>query len=443
MADDIVSQYYLANALRQGQRQSTRSILAQRMMGNALDSSPTTPLGALARALTGVVAGYAMQNAEQGDRLDQKQALSALMDRDQQQQDEAAAWSARMNGQGGQPPAGGAAPAPAPVMREALPGIGGPAQGGTRQNPAQPGGTAPPGQAGVMPAEMAPLFDAASRETGVPVHILSAVARHESDYGRIPSRPRDGQGVMQVLQSTAAAPGYGVQPLPPAALNDPAQNIAFGARYLAARAPRGTDWSNPEHIAAALRAYNGGGDPDYVRKVMQYIPQAAPGGTVDASAPADVQATLDRLRQQATAPGATAAGGGALPPSSAAAAPATSAAPAPANASLTPSQAMTPERLAWLEQGRASRNPEIRRRAQAELDAWQATRQMAGDQRLEAAAARQEERDRQAMAEQARQQARQDERDRLAQEAAARAEVRANQGANPAGNADEPADPAA
>ena len=48
MADDIVSQYYLANALRQGQRPSPRSILAQRMMGNALDTSPTTPLGALA-----------------------------------------------------------------------------------------------------------------------------------------------------------------------------------------------------------------------------------------------------------------------------------------------------------------------------------------------------------------------------------------------------------
>ena len=76
MADDIVSQYYLANALRQGQRPSTRSILAQRMMGNALDTSPTTPLGALARALTGVVSAYTLRQAEEGDRLDQKQALA-------------------------------------------------------------------------------------------------------------------------------------------------------------------------------------------------------------------------------------------------------------------------------------------------------------------------------------------------------------------------------
>ncbi len=111
MADDIVSQYYLANALRQGQRQSTRSMLAQRMMGNALDTSPTTPLGALARALTGVVSAYSMQNAEEGDRLDQKRALSALMDRDQQQQQGVVDWQSSRPG--AQQPAAPAAPADA------------------------------------------------------------------------------------------------------------------------------------------------------------------------------------------------------------------------------------------------------------------------------------------------------------------------------------------
>jgi hypothetical protein len=95
---------------------------------------------------------------------------------------------------------------------------------------------------------------------------------------------------------------------------------------------------------------------------------AAPGGTVEASPPGSVQATLDALRQQQGAPAA--AGGGALPPSTASAA----GAPAP-----TPGPAMTPERLAWLQQGLASNNPRVRREAEAARDALLVQRQMESD----------------------------------------------------------------
>ena len=168
MADDIVSQYYLANALRQGQRPSPRSILAQRMMGNALDTSPTTPLGALARALTGVVSAYTLRQAEEGDRLDQKQALGLLMDRDREQQQAVVDW--QNSRPGAQQPAAGATPAPAPVMREALPDIGGPGQGGTRQNPAEPGAFSPVAMRTLVGQESAgdPNARPIDRQTGQP-----------------------------------------------------------------------------------------------------------------------------------------------------------------------------------------------------------------------------------------------------------------------------------
>ena len=387
MADDIVSQYYLANALRQGQRPSTRSILAQRMMGNALDTSPTTPLGALARALTGVVSAYTLRQAEEGDRLDQKQALASLMDRDQQQQDEVDAYRRSMPGAGGgqqpQPPAGGAAPAPAPVMREALPGIGGPAPQGAPQ-PAQPGGDLVPriiqaeagnqGPQGM--AAVASVIQNRARLTGMtPEQVVQQAGqfepwgrRRQEVLGMPPERFASASDIWrQVSGGQMPDPTGGATHF----LNPDLQRQL--GRPMPAWAPEGQGQRIGAHVFYAR--------PEDFRRAG-----GAPAGTVEGSAPGDVQATLEALRQGQGVPGAAAAGGGALPPSSAAAAPATSAAPAPANASLTPSQAMTPERLAWLEQGRASRNPEIRRRAQAELDAWQATRQMAGDQRLEAAA---------------------------------------------------------
>lgn len=430
MADDIVSQYYLANALRQGQRPSTRSILAQRMMGNALDTSPTTPLGALARALTGVVSAYTLRQAEEGDRLDQKQALASLMDRDQQQQDEVPAWQARLNGQGGQPPAGGAAPAPAPVMREALPGIGGPAPQGAPQ-PAQPGGDLVPriiqaeagnqGPQGM--AAVASVIQNRARLTGMtPEQVVQQAGqfepwgrRRQEVLGMPPERFASASDIWrQVSGGQMPDPTGGATHF----LNPDLQRQL--GRPMPAWAPEGQGQRIGAHVFYAR--------PEDFRRAG-----GAPAGAVEGSAPGDVQATLEALRQGQGVPGAAAAGGGALPPSAAAAAAPTPPMTPMPSATAAPAPAAPAVNMQVLAEGLASNNPRIQRAAQAQLQALQLQRQTEAERRAEAAAGRQEERDRQAIAEQARQQARQEERDRLAQEAADRAEVRANQGPIPQG----------
>jgi hypothetical protein len=59
----------------------------------------------------------------------------------------------------------------------------------------------------------------------------------------------------------------------PETLRDPEQNILFGAKYLAARGQAAgvKDWNNPEEVAKGLRAYNGGGDPNYVANVYRHM----------------------------------------------------------------------------------------------------------------------------------------------------------------------------
>ena len=132
-----------------------------------------------------------------------------------------------------------------------------------------------PGQPTQIPDALLPHFQRASAETGVPIPVLAAVARQESGF-----RPNavgdDGKstGTMQVQARTARDPGFGVAPIDPAKLNDPGENIMFGARYLAGRAKAAgvTDWYDPAQRALALKAYNGGGDPNYVNHVERFIP---------------------------------------------------------------------------------------------------------------------------------------------------------------------------
>ena len=57
------------------------------------------------------------------------------------------------------------------------------------------------------------------------------------------------QGIAQILPSTAANPGYGMQPLPPGGAYDPAQAIPWAAQYTAARGGG----------AAGITAYSNGG----------------------------------------------------------------------------------------------------------------------------------------------------------------------------------------
>ena len=121
--------------------------------------------------------------------------------------------------------------------------------------------------------EFLPFFEQASRETGIPVELLVAQARQESSLRPNVVSRTGGQGLMQIQPSTARDPGYGVAPIAPDRVFDPESNIMFGARYLAARgrAAGVTDWNDPVQRARGLQAYNGGGDPNYVRNVERHM----------------------------------------------------------------------------------------------------------------------------------------------------------------------------
>ena len=93
------------------------------------------------------------------------------------------------------------------------------------------------------------LDDAAAQYDLDPV-ILHKMAQQESHHGEFDSN------VMQVLDSTGRAMGYDD-------VSDPRQSIYAGAKYLRTMLDRdGGDYD------AAIRDYNGGGDPKYLEHVM-------------------------------------------------------------------------------------------------------------------------------------------------------------------------------
>jgi soluble lytic murein transglycosylase-like protein len=159
--------------------------------------------------------------------------------------------------------------------------FGGGAQGAIAQSAPS---RAPAALVGSVPAELLPVYKQAEAETGIPAGVLIAQHRQESNFDPNAVSKTGALGIGQVLPSTARDPGYGVAPISEADLRDPAKNILFSARYLAARgkALGQNDFSTPGAAAAALRAYNGNDDPNYVQKISANFSgaQSAPANQV-------------------------------------------------------------------------------------------------------------------------------------------------------------------
>lgn len=140
-----------------------------------------------------------------------------------------------------------------------------------------PRGTGGPGASVQMPPEYLQYFREASAETGIPMDLLIAQARQESSFNPNARGAAGEIGIFQIKPSTAANPGFGMAGVDAATLNDPRANILFGAQYLKARGGANADFNDPRVQAAALAAYNGGGDPNYVANVFRYRPGLSPG----------------------------------------------------------------------------------------------------------------------------------------------------------------------
>ena len=160
------------------------------------------------------------------------------------------------------------------------------------------GGSIATGGSISVPPDYLPFYQEASARTGIPAEVLMAQHAQESGFNPGATGAAGEIGIGQISPKTATDPGYGMTGLKnPDVLRDPRTNINFAADYLAARAKAaGADFSTPEGIAKALKAYNGGGDPNYVQNVTRYLPAmktalappaapGAPGRTAAATPP--------------------------------------------------------------------------------------------------------------------------------------------------------------
>jgi soluble lytic murein transglycosylase-like protein len=123
-----------------------------------------------------------------------------------------------------------------------------------------------------VPEAYQSIVEEVARERGIPSHLLAAALQVESGWNP-EARGRAGEiGLGQILPSTAARPGYGLNPVSQEDLRDPRRNIDFAASYIAARNPN-VDWSNPVAATRALVAnYNAGGDPNYGERIIRLLP---------------------------------------------------------------------------------------------------------------------------------------------------------------------------
>jgi hypothetical protein len=255
-------------------RHDPRLLMAQKLM--ELDKAPATNstqssfwANLLNQGGRGLLGGYMMNQVKADAETERRR-----------QEDEAKEFEKKLSG--GPPGSGGGTAPPAP----------GPVQASLRADAG--GGSLPPEQ-------QQAIVTAATQGTMVPPHVLHALITQESNWNPAAKGKGSDFGLGQVTASTAGNPGYGLPPLSDADRADPNKNAAWAARYLEARGraaglTRPEDWNDPAKLALALRAYNGGGDPNYVANVTRRMGKSAdPLGSARADASPAPGSNIDAL----------------------------------------------------------------------------------------------------------------------------------------------------
>jgi hypothetical protein len=203
-----------------------------------------------------------------------------------------------------------AAPVAAPVAEPVVPvisnggfaGDSGGGEGGGHDGPSEGGsagyarngggirladGGDPLGFSASTPLAMASMITDAAAKHGIHPALARAYLQQESGMGAT------SRNIGQITDATAAAPGYGMQPISASDIQDPQKNIDFSLGYFRARGDAAgvKDWNDPSQWSMALNAYNGGGDPNYVQHVSQYLPGDTQYAAADTGTATD--ATVD------------------------------------------------------------------------------------------------------------------------------------------------------
>jgi soluble lytic murein transglycosylase-like protein len=114
-----------------------------------------------------------------------------------------------------------------------------------------------------LPAQYRPVFEAAARATDLPLALLVAVGRIESNL-RVDARSlADARGLMQVLPSTAQELGLDA--------DEPTSNVLAGARYLKLQFARfrSSDLALAAYNAGPTAVAKAGGAPSFV--TLNYV----------------------------------------------------------------------------------------------------------------------------------------------------------------------------
>jgi soluble lytic murein transglycosylase-like protein len=104
-----------------------------------------------------------------------------------------------------------------------------------------------------LPADWRPHVEAGAQAAGLPPFLLAALVGRESGGRAGAVSPAGARGPAQIMPATAANPGFGMEPISPADVMDPAKAIPWAAQYY--RRLLDAFGGNHQH---ALMAYNWG-----------------------------------------------------------------------------------------------------------------------------------------------------------------------------------------